>query len=158
MAKKEPTTVERTLRAPIEEVWELWTTREGIQSWWGTEGYAVKVRALDLRPGGLLEIESTATGPKQIEMALKFWMPVTVVLRFNYTEIDAPKVLAFRARVDYIQKVKPYDAVTKVELTPLGRATRLALTIGVMHDDTWNQRAVTNWEAQLAQLATKLGG
>ncbi len=28
-------TIERTYQASIEDVWELWTTKEGIESWWG---------------------------------------------------------------------------------------------------------------------------
>ena len=27
--------IERTYNASIEDVWELWTTKEGIESWWG---------------------------------------------------------------------------------------------------------------------------
>ena len=41
--------IERSLSAPIEEVWELWTTAEGIESWWGPEGFSVAVK-LSNRP------------------------------------------------------------------------------------------------------------
>ena len=30
-------TIERTYRASVEDVWDLWTTKEGIESWWGPE-------------------------------------------------------------------------------------------------------------------------
>lgn len=30
--------LERTYDATIDEVWRLWTTREGIESWWGPRG------------------------------------------------------------------------------------------------------------------------
>ena len=46
--------LERTYRATIDEVWDMWTTKEGIESWWGPDGFAVKVRKLDLRAGGEL--------------------------------------------------------------------------------------------------------
>jgi uncharacterized protein YndB with AHSA1/START domain len=36
--------LERTYRATIDEVWDMWTTKEGIESWWGPDGFAVKVR------------------------------------------------------------------------------------------------------------------
>ena len=32
--------IERTYEASIEDIWELWTTREGIESWWGPEGFS----------------------------------------------------------------------------------------------------------------------
>ena len=47
-------TIERTFNAAIEDVWALWTTADGIESWWGPEGFRVKVRKLELRPGGAL--------------------------------------------------------------------------------------------------------
>ena len=47
-------TVERTYQARLGELWDLWTTKEGIESWWGPGGFTVKVRKLDLRPGGEL--------------------------------------------------------------------------------------------------------
>jgi uncharacterized protein YndB with AHSA1/START domain len=30
-------TLERTFRAPIADVWALWTTKDGNESWWGSE-------------------------------------------------------------------------------------------------------------------------
>src|SRR5258708_20905094 len=59
-------TLERTFAAPIEDVWELWTTREGIESWWGPDGFSVKVLELELRPGGALRYAMTATAPDQV--------------------------------------------------------------------------------------------
>ena len=44
--------IERTYPAAPQEVWRLWTTREGIESWWAPDGFTVEVRALDL-PNGL---------------------------------------------------------------------------------------------------------
>ena len=31
--------IERTYVASIEDVWELWTTKEGIESWWVLAGF-----------------------------------------------------------------------------------------------------------------------
>lgn len=33
--------IERKYAASIEDVWELWTTKEGIESWWGPDGFSV---------------------------------------------------------------------------------------------------------------------
>ena len=32
--------IERTYRAQIEELWELWTTKAGFESWWGPRAFA----------------------------------------------------------------------------------------------------------------------
>jgi uncharacterized protein YndB with AHSA1/START domain len=42
--------IERTYPASIDEAWMLWTTKAGIESWWGPEGFNVTVTSLDLRP------------------------------------------------------------------------------------------------------------
>ena len=59
-------TIERTFNAAIEDVWALWTTADGIESWWGPEGFRVKVRKLELRAGGALHYDMIAAGPDQI--------------------------------------------------------------------------------------------
>ena len=55
--------IERRYEASIEDVWELWTTSEGIESWWGPEGFSVKVHELDLKAGGQMVYAMTAVDP-----------------------------------------------------------------------------------------------
>ena len=52
MSERKRFTFERTFEAPVEDVWELWTTRAGVESWGGPEGFRVKVHAIDPRPVG----------------------------------------------------------------------------------------------------------
>ena len=59
-------TLERTWQATPEEVWALWTTKEGIEAWWGPEGFRVEVRSIDLRPGGLLRYAMIAAAPETV--------------------------------------------------------------------------------------------
>jgi len=35
--------IQRTYAASIDEAWALWTTKSGIESWWGPEGFDVAV-------------------------------------------------------------------------------------------------------------------
>lgn len=44
---KQRITLERFYRADVQDIWDLWTTKEGIESWWGPGGFAVKVRKPD---------------------------------------------------------------------------------------------------------------
>jgi len=41
--------IDRTLKAPIEKVWRMWTTKEGLEKWWGPEGFSSVVTHLDVR-------------------------------------------------------------------------------------------------------------
>jgi hypothetical protein len=50
--------------ATLDEVWAMWTTKDGIESWWGPEGFAVFVREIDVRPDGTLLYEMRAIDPR----------------------------------------------------------------------------------------------
>jgi uncharacterized protein YndB with AHSA1/START domain len=149
-------TLERTFNAPIEDVWDLWTTKEGIESWWGPEGFAVHVHKVDLHPGGELLYAMTATAPDQIEFMKKARMPLTTESRVIYTEVVPPRRLAYSQLADFIPGVKPYEVPTTVELDASPQGVRMVLTFEAMHDEHWTKLAVMGWESELGKLAKRL--
>lgn len=148
--------IERLYKAPIADVWDLWTTKEGIESWWGPGGFAVTVRKIDLRPGGTLLYAMTATGPEQIAFMKREGMPVTTEARVTYTEIVPQRRLVYTHLVDFVPDVKSYDVTTMVELHPQADAVRMVLTFDAMHDDQWTQRAKMGWESEVDKLGAVL--
>jgi len=146
-------TIERTYDADVQDVWDLWTTKEGIESWWGPDGFSVRVRKLDLRPGGQLLYAMTATAPEQIAFMKDAGMPLTTEASITYTEIVPRRRLAYLHLADFIPGVKPYDILHVVELQPAGRSVRMVLTFDAMHDEEWTQRARMGWENELDKLA-----
>ena len=58
--------VERTYRARVEDLWRLWTTRQGFESWWGPVGFRAEVHTLEARAGGILYYDMIAEAPGQI--------------------------------------------------------------------------------------------
>ncbi len=42
----------RTLNAPVNLVWEVWTKPEHIAQWWGPNGFTNTITTMDLIPGG----------------------------------------------------------------------------------------------------------
>jgi uncharacterized protein YndB with AHSA1/START domain len=145
-------TFERTFNAAIDDVWELWTTKAGIESWWGPEGFQVMVRKLDLRPGGELVYAMRATGPDQIEYMKKAGMPLTTEHRIVYNDVAAPRRLAYKVVVDFIPGVQPYDVDVLVEMNAGGGGTRMVLTFDAMHDDHWTKMALLGHEGELGRL------
>ena len=146
-------TLERTFRAPIHEVWELWTTREGIEAWWGPDGFSVDVRSLELRAGGDLVYVMSAVAPEQIDYMKKAGMPVSTHHSLTFTEVSPPRRLAYRNIVDFVPGVEPYQIVTLLELHEVeGGGTRLILTFDAMHDDRWTQLARMGHESELDRL------
>jgi len=156
-ASKRRIKIERTYKATIEEVWELWTTKEGIESWWGPDGFSVKVHKIDLRPGGELLYAMTAIALPQVEFMKKAGMPLTTQAQVTYTEIVPRQRLAYTHLADFIPGVEPYDVATMVELHPSSQGVRMVLTFDAMHDEEWTKRAVMGYENELGKLAKVLG-
>jgi uncharacterized protein YndB with AHSA1/START domain len=149
-------TIERSFKAPIDEVWELWTTKDGIESWWGPPGFEVKVRALDVRRGGELLYAMTAVAPDQIDFLKKAGMPLTTESLVTYTEVVPRQRLAFTQMADFIPNVKPYAVAMTVDFDTQQEGVRLVLTLDAMHDEYWTNMMVMGWESELGKLADLL--
>ena len=139
--------------AAIEDVWELWTTAAGIESWWGPQGFATKVRKLDLQAGGELRYAMTAVGAEQVQFMQQAGLPLTTEAAITYTEVVAQRRLAYTQRNDFIPGVAPYDTAMLVEFHADARGVRMVITMEALHDEEWTQRAVMGWESQLVRLA-----
>lgn len=148
----ETITLERTYDAPVADVWELWTTKHGIEAWWGPEGFSVEVRAIDLRPGGELRYAMTATDPAQVEFMKNAGMPLTHEVLMTFGEIEPPRRLVMQNLVDFVAGVEPYWVTAIVELEPAAGGSHLRILLDPMHDETWTERAVMGWESELGKL------
>jgi uncharacterized protein YndB with AHSA1/START domain len=155
-AKQPRLKLERTYRASIEAVWELWTTKDGIESWWGPEGFAVIVQLLDLRPGGLLRYTMTATAPEQIAFMQRAGMPISVETTITFTEVVPFERLGYVSLADFIPGVAPYDVGTLVEFFAHDDGVRMVLSFDPMHDETWTRNAKLGHEGQLRKLEALL--
>jgi uncharacterized protein YndB with AHSA1/START domain len=149
---KKRITIERTFEAPVEDVWELWTTKEGIESWWGPDGFTTEVFKLELWPGGELHYAMTATAPEQAAYMKQNGMPLTNHTRGHYDEIVKYERLLFTQTADFIPGVAAYDIETLVELQPTAHGVRLVLTFDAMHDERWTNMAKMGWESELGRL------
>lgn len=155
-APKRRITFERTYHASIEDVWDLWTTKDGLESWWGPEGFSIKVHKLDLRPGGVWEYAMIATAPEQIGFMKKAGMPLTTEQRVTYTEVAPQRRLAYDNLVDFIPGVAPYTAAALVEFHPREQGVKMVVTLDAMHDERWTEMSRMGWESQLGKLAKAL--
>jgi uncharacterized protein YndB with AHSA1/START domain len=157
-AATERVTLERIYPATLAEVWALWTTREGIEAWWGPDGFAVEVRSLDLRPGGELRYLMIAKQPEMVAFMKAQGMPTAQDCRLRYTVVEPMRRLAWLHATDFIPGIEPYDVAHDVALSEGPRGVKVVLTIDRMHDETWTQRAVQGWAMELGKLARVLAG
>ena len=149
-------TLERTFRAAVEDVWELWTTKDGIESWWGPEGFEVEVLDLDLRPGGALLYAMSAVAPDQVAFLKQAGMPVRNEHRLTYDEVVPNRRLTYRHVVDFVPGASHYEVVTEVDLETGPHGVRMVLTFDAMHDEQWTRMATMGWESELGRLAGRL--
>jgi uncharacterized protein YndB with AHSA1/START domain len=145
--------IERTYPTTAEDVWELWTTREGIESWWAPDGFTVAVEELDLEPGGELVYTMTATGPEQIEFMRDAGMPLATRSQKRFTEITPTTRLAYTSLVDFVPEVQQYEFLTVVAIEPSEVGVTVTMTVDPMHDPVWTERLLAGRANELDNLA-----
>jgi uncharacterized protein YndB with AHSA1/START domain len=144
--------IERAYAASIDEAWALWTTKSGIESWWGPEGFEVAVTSLDLSPGGELVYRMTAVAPEQVAFMKQAGMPLTTECKVTYVEVSPPGRLVYKTLTDFVPGIEPYDVETVVEITATSGGVKVTITFDAMHDDVWTERARAGHESQLRKL------
>src|SRR3954454_1303334 len=152
------TTIERTVAASPDRVWELWTTAEGISRWWAPDGFRTDVTQLDVQPGGELLYTMTAVAPEQIAFMEQYGMPLATESRKYFTEVTEPHRLAYRSVIDFVPDHEPYEQLTVVDLEPAGDGTRITMQVEPLHDEVWTQRLIDGRTNELANLESLVSG
>ena len=151
-------TLEKIVDASPEHIWQLWTTAEGISSWWAPDGFRTDVSELDLEPEGELVYTMTAVAPEQIAFMEQYGMPLATESRKHFTEIAEPKRLAYRSLIDFVPDHEPYEQLTTVDLEPAGDGTRIVMKVEPLHDEIWTQRLLDGRANELDNLAKLVAG
>ncbi|MGN6503433.1 MAG: SRPBCC family protein [Pseudolysinimonas sp.] len=146
------TTITRHIPAPIERVWQLWTTPEGISRWWAPDGFRTDVATLDLRPDGLLRYSMTAVGPEQVAFMEQAGMPLTTHSQKTFTEVERPARLAYRSLIDFVPDQEPYEQLTVIDLSEADGGTLVTMQVEHLHDDVWTDRLIAGRTNELENL------
>jgi uncharacterized protein YndB with AHSA1/START domain len=154
--RQAPIVIERILPASPEEVWEMWTTKDGLESWWGPEGFEASVLTLELRAGGRLEIEVRATSPQVVKWMESQGAPPSSVHRATYTEIAPITRLAFLDTFAYDASVDPYELQATVQFEPVPEGTRMRFQSDPMHNEEWTKRATMGRAGSFDRLEAAL--
>jgi len=87
----------RTLDAPVELVWEVWTKPEHIANWWGPNGFTNTIHKMDFRPGG--EWDFVMHGPDGTDFKnTHYYKEIIPLKRIVMEHITGPK---FTATIDF---------------------------------------------------------
>ena len=146
-------TIERTVSAQPDTVWELWTTPAGISRWWAPDGFRTDVDSLDLRPGGELVYTMTAEAPEQVAFLEQNGLSLSTESRKVFTELEQPGRIAYRSIIDFVPDHEPYEQLTVVDLQPTAEGTHVVMQVEEMHDEVWTERLLAGRANELENLA-----
>lgn len=119
--------ISRLLNAPIELVWEVWTTPEHIKNWWGPDGFTNTISVMSVQADG--EWNLIMHGPDGTDYRNEsIFKEVIKHKKLVYDHITGPKFTAtvkfeqqgdktmlnwhmlFRNKEEFIQTVKVFKA------------------------------------------------
>jgi uncharacterized protein YndB with AHSA1/START domain len=130
--------IERTLDAPVDLIWQMWTKPEHFQAWYGPTGAKVPVANLDVQVGGTrlicMEME-TPNGPMQMWFTGEF-REVVVNERLVYTDSMSDEEGNVLSPADMgMPAGHPETTEVIVQLEDLGGSTKMVMThVGVAAD------------------------
>lgn len=148
--------IERTLDAPVDLVWRMWTEPEHFAAWYGPQGATIPVAQLDVRVGGrrFVGMEMpTPDGPMRMWFTGEF-TEVVEGERLVYTESVADEEGNVRSpEAAGLPPGHPTVTEVTVELAAHQDGTRLVLThAGVPADSP----GAAGWAMALDALAEHL--
>ena len=117
----------RLLNAPIELVWEVWTSPDHIKNWWGPNGFTNTITKMEVNTGG--EWDLVMHGPDGTDYKNKsIFKEIVKHKKIVYEHVSGPKFLAtiefesqdektfltwhmlFESKEQFIQVVKTFKA------------------------------------------------
>lgn len=149
--------IERTLEAPVELVWKMWTEPEHFAAWYGPTGATVPVARMDVRVGGTRHIGMamhTPDGTPQMWFAGEF-REVVEHRRLVYTEsISDESGNVLSAAQAGMPEGFPATTEIVVEFEDIGGGrTRMTMThVGIPADSP----GAAGWNMAFDKLATAL--
>lgn len=149
--------IERTYRARPEDVWALWTTKEGFESWWGPVGFRADVHAIEARENGALNYDMVADTPEMIAAMMEMGQSASHPTRAKFSEFRPHDRLALTSVIDFLPGVEPYDSLIEVDFIPKGDAVKMLVTLSPMHNDMFTGMQVEGFTSQLTKLDDRFG-
>ncbi|AKQ68374.1 Aha1 domain protein [Myxococcus hansupus] len=150
--------IERSYRASIQDLWALWTTKEGFESWWGPQGFRADVQELDARVGGALRYDMVADSPEMIAAMKQMGQPTSHATQSRFTEVAPHSRLVLRNVIDFLPGVATYESDIAVDFLPSGDRVRMVVTLDAMHSEEFSKMQQEGFTSQLTKLDARFGG
>lgn len=156
-SKNQSVVIERTYRASVQELWSLWTTKDGFESWWGPEGFRVDVHAIEARLGGRLHYDMIADAPEQVAAMKQMGGPASHETRGTFSELTPFERLELTHVIDFLPGVEPYESIIQVAFFPSGEHVRMVVTLGAHLRQEMTNMSIEGFKSQLGKLDRRYG-
>jgi uncharacterized protein YndB with AHSA1/START domain len=147
---------ERVYDGPVEDLWALWTTKDGFAEWFAPEGCRLEVPVLELRVGGAFDHVMTALGDEQIAEMESVTRSRSTRARGRIVELVPNRRLRIRVTIDFLPGVEPYPYDIAVEFHPEGERVRMVVTADAHPDAEVMRLATETLASQLRQFDSVL--
>lgn len=130
-ANQDSVVIERTLDAPIDLIWQMWTESEHFKAWYGPDGAAIPVANMDVQVGGsrLVCMEMETPGGSMQMWFTGEYREVVVNERLVYTESMSDENGNVLSPADMgMPDGHPETTEVIVQLEDLGGRTKMVMT------------------------------
>lgn len=149
--------IERSYRASLDDVWSLWTTKDGFESWWGPQGFRADVHELDARVGGVLRYDMVAETPAMVAEMKKMGSSASHAVTARFVELKGRERLVIRNVIDFLPGVEPYESDIEVDLVAVGANVTMKITLHGMHSEEMSRMQLEGLTSQLTKLDARFG-
>jgi uncharacterized protein YndB with AHSA1/START domain len=147
--------IERTYRASLQDIWDLWTTKDGFESWWGPQGFRAEVHRIEARVGGVLEYDMIAATPEMVAAMKAMNRPPSHPTHARFTQVAPLARLVITSVIDFIPDVASYESNITVDFVQLGERVRMVVSLDAMHTGEFSQMQAQGFTSQLSKLDTR---
>jgi uncharacterized protein YndB with AHSA1/START domain len=151
-------TIERVYPASNRELWELWTTPDGFESWWGPQGFRVAVHNLEAKLGGVLHYTMMAATAETIRAMKDMGQAEAHEVRSSFSHFEPETALSLASVIDFLPGVEAYESLIEVRFSALGKKTKMTVVLYAMHNPDFTEMQKEGFSSQLTKLDERYGG
>jgi uncharacterized protein YndB with AHSA1/START domain len=152
MSKGKQIVISRNYKAKLEDVWALWTTKAGFESWWGPVGFRAQVSALDAHEGGTLKYAMIASTPEMIAAMKAQGQPASHAVTSTFRDVRPMQHLVLANVIDFIPGVEPYVNNITVDFSASGGTVTMVTTLESMHSEEMTGNQEAGYTSQLSKM------
>jgi len=144
----------------VDRVWELCTTKRGLERWWSPEDLRTTVRRFEPRPGGdvvlALGYAPAMLHPESTDSFRAAGVPISLVLRGTIREWQKDRRLVLELTLSLDRAGAGITTVTQLDFETTGGGTRVKLTVTGRSDPHFRALGEANLIGQLDRLGRAL--